>query len=169
MHAAVFVWTMSIKIQNNFSEIDELAVFIKLRSFWEWVSQEYKACSVWIFQHYSILTSCFCIVISWCLYVGFLRVISNEVLKLLWMVICCLNFQIHNPFGVRLFQIAMSITVFILLKISKVYSTNAVASVYVFESSFQSYLEVFRIIKHTIATARRILQKYKSDGWGIIW
>ena len=90
---------------------------------------------------------------------NFFRLISNEVLKLLWMVICRLNFQIHNPFGVRLFQIAMSITVFILLKIMKVYFAEAVARVYIFDSSFQSQLEVFWMIKHIMVTTNSILQK----------
>ena len=66
-----------------------------------------------------------------------LRVISNEVLKLLWMVSCCFNLPIPKSFQVWLFQITILITVFILLKTMKVYFTNAVASVYVFESIFK--------------------------------
>ena len=98
-----------------------------------------------------------------------LRLISNEVLKLLWMVSCRLNCQIQNRFGVLLFQIAMSITVFIPFKIIKVYFTNAVASVYIFESSFQSQLELFLMIKHIILTANSIFQKEKSYSWNIFW
>ena len=86
-------------------------------------------------------------------------VISNEVPKLLWMVSWCFNCRIQNIFGVRLFQISRSITVFILLKIMKVYFAEAVARVYIFDSSFQSQLEVFWMIKHIMVTTNSILQK----------
>ena len=51
----------------------------------------------------------------------------------------------------------------------KVYYTNAIVSVYVFKSSFQSQLEVFGIIKNTIVTTNSILHKEKSYGWKMIW